>query len=418
MTDPNGNRSDTFLFLFFALFTFTSVHSIALAQISLGLALVTFIFIAVKRRYQPFTVELKWFYFFAGAYVLWLILTALINDTPVKSIMNIREEWLFLTVPVGIYLFREKEYGRKLVMVLAAGVALLSLYGVVQYLTGANWFRSTELIEAPSFGYRVQGYFSTRLTFANYFGTAAMFLLGYAVVEGKLMSPRLRRMLMLVSALAVVATVLTFSRGVVLAFVVVLVLMAFLSGRRYRLPIGGLVLVIIAVVFLVPGISGRLIDATGRDFNPEYEGGRIFIWKNSLNIIENHPLFGVGQGNFYEEYKALLPEDAPEYRQLTHAHNDFLNVAAVSGIPGMLFFVAMWISVFVYLRRSWRQADNPEWRRRLLLGAILGSTMFLLTSLIEATFVDEEVRQLLMIIWAAGLSASYKEKPKVIGFGD
>ena len=48
--------------------------------------------------------------------------------------------------------------------------------------------------------------------------------------------------------------------------------------------------------------------------------------------------------------------------------------------------------------------------RRLSLAAFIGSVMFFLTSLIEATFADEEVRQLLMLIWAVGLGIWYKRQ--------
>jgi len=35
---------------------------------------------------------------------------------------------------------------------------------------------------------------------------------------------------------------------------------------------------------------------------------------------------------------------------------------------------------------------------------------FVITSLTEATFADEEVREMLMFIWAVGLAGSYKKE--------
>jgi O-antigen ligase len=168
------------------------------------------------------------------------------------------------------------------------------------------------------------------------------------------------------------------------------------------------VVALVLLVLTVPGITERYVDVVKNDLNPEYEGGRIFIWNNSLKIIEENPVFGVGQGNFYDVYRTYLRPDVPDCRRLTHAHNDMLNVAAISGVPGMVFFEAMWIAVFVSLWRSYRRPGLTEKQRRLVLAALMGSLLFWMGSQIEATFADEEVRQLLMFVWAAGLSVSYK----------
>jgi hypothetical protein len=70
----------------------------------------------------------------------------------------------------------------------------------------------------------------------------------------------------------------------------------------------------------------------------------------------------------------------------------------------------MWLSVFYYIWRGWRRAGPTGANGRYFLAALLGSITFFLTSLIEATFADEEVRQLLMFIWAAGLWPYYNIK--------
>ena len=92
------------LLAFFTLFIFASTFSIALAQISLGLSLALFIWVAVVTKYNPFVKELKWFYLFIGAYIVWMFISALMGDTPVKSMLILKEEWLFCAAPIGIYL--------------------------------------------------------------------------------------------------------------------------------------------------------------------------------------------------------------------------------------------------------------------------------------------------------------------------
>jgi len=89
--------------------------------------------------------------------------------------------------------------------------------------------------------------------------------------------------------------------------------------------------------------------------------------------------------------------DIPEIRKHAHAHNDLLNVAAVAGIPGALFFLGIWLALFLTLWKGWRAAALENRHRAYLGGAILASAFFFACSFTEAAFADEEVRQ------AAGL---------------
>jgi len=125
-------------------------------------------------------------------------------------------------------------------------------------------------------------------------------------------------------------------------------------------------------------------------------------------VIQENPIFGVGQGNFKAAYSSHLRVDIPEKRKHVHAHNDLLNVAAISGIPGAVFFSGMWLVAVGYFWKGWRMRRKMEPDRCFVLAALLGSIVFFITSLFEATFADEEVRQMLMFIWAAGLRPRYK----------
>ncbi|MCH7689568.1 MAG: hypothetical protein IIA17_00810, partial [candidate division Zixibacteria bacterium] len=50
-------------------------------------------------------------------------------------------------------------------------------------------------------------------------------------------------------------------------------------------------------------------------------------------------------------------------------------------------------------------------KRIFCAAAAVGSIAFFMTSLTEATFSDEEVRQLLMFVWAAGLYPLAGDQP-------
>ena len=81
--------------------------------------------------------------------------------------------------------------------------------------------------------------------------------------------------------------------------------------------------------------------------------------------------------------------------------------AAIAGIPGLLLYLGVWCSVILCFWRGYSIANPPHYRG-LCLAAFLASLVFMVSSLTEATFADEEVRQLAMFVWAAGLSVWYK----------
>jgi len=112
-------------------------------------------------------------------------------------------------------------------------------------------------------------------------------------------------------------------------------------------------------------------------------------------------------GNFRHEYAPLLPEGTDPRRIQSHAHNDWLQAAVVGGIPGLATYFAMWVIAIMLLIRIYRDRNQSVEARAMALAALCGSVVFFSGSMTEATFLDEEVRHLLMLIWAAGLWPLY-----------
>ncbi len=394
------------LFGSFALFLFGSTFSIALAQVALGLSLVLFLIVAIGTRHNPFVAELKWFYIFTGLYIVWMFIASLMGDTPVKSILIMKEEWLFCAVPIGIYLMAKDGYRQKLLSVFAIGVGIFTLYGLLQFFTGVHWTKPVAPNPGPEFGYVIKGNFPSPMTFGNFFGTAGAFFAGYLLARWTTIETKHRLLYGGAALVALLATLGSYNRGAIIGlFVGFITLGLLLRNRKMLLGLAGAVVIVIVLIAVFPSPRERLSRHIDKELDPTYEGGRVFIWNNSLKIAADNPVFGVGQGNFRYEYLKLLRPDIPDIRKRVHAHNDFINIAAVSGVPGMLFFAGIWIAVFCYVRRQMKTAKNGV--SPLLVAALTGSVVFLVSSLTESTFADEEVRQMLMFIWAVGLFALY-----------
>lgn len=402
------------LFFFYALFIFGSTFSIALAQMSLGVSLALFITIIILHRHQPLVAPLKRFYIFVALYIGWIFVCSLLGETVTRSLFIMKEDWLFFIVPIGVFLMQNKQYRERLMTIFAVGIVLVSIYGLLQYSLGLNWFKDSALTAGHGFGYLVRGNFSHRLTFGNYYATAALVLFGFGVRRVEGLSSGRRQLFLAASVLAMAVTLLSLSRGSVIALLVGLLVAGFMLGRKYLISMVGLLaLMAFVVALLLPGLVSRFTETAANELSLEYEGSRPFIWQKSLSIAREHPIFGVGPGNFEPEYAARLRPDIPDFRKHVHAHNDLINMVAVYGLPGFLLFAGLWIVLFGYTYGGFRRRRQFNDGDRFFLAATLGSVAFFTTSMFEATFADEEVRQLLMFVWALGLWPWYNQKRKV-----
>lgn len=82
--------------------------------------------------------------------------------------------------------------------------------------------------------------------------------------------------------------------------------------------------------------EGEDIDRAG--------SGRIFIWKGVINMIKEKPLFGVGIENLAEPFFRInrfeVLKTFGEFWKVDKAHNEYLNIAATTGIPSLLIYLS------------------------------------------------------------------------------
>lgn len=145
-------------------------------------------------------------------------------------------------------------------------------------------------------------------------------------------------------ALALVALVLTFSRGGWLGLVVGLLILGVVGQRRGFIRSRTVVTVVGgAAIVLLPFAGLVVARLTGSDAGSA--AARLPLIQLALHMIEAHPLAGVGANNF----GLALPSYAasPDFAGvwLYTVHNKFLLIAAESGIFALAAFIWMLIAV-------------------------------------------------------------------------
>ncbi len=87
--------------------------------------------------------------------------------------------------------------------------------------------------------------------------------------------------------------------------------------------------------------------------------GRQDIWQSALAIIQNYPLTGVGMSMFRDgRVRDRYPAPGYPGRILPHAHNEWLQVGADLGLPGLVVYAGWHLTAGYMLFRSWRRGDR------------------------------------------------------------
>lgn len=114
------------------------------------------------------------------------------------------------------------------------------------------------------------------------------------------------------------------------------------------------------------GIASRLATVSDK-FTPD---ARLTIWKRSFRLIKEHPLEGVGSGNWKIQ---VLKYESPESENFIISyknHNDFIEVTAETGLFGGLAYLSVFILILVnFLRKALNRKTDQEMIKYFFLPA-------------------------------------------------
>lgn len=124
------------------------------------------------------------------------------------------------------------------------------------------------------------------------------------------------------------------------------------------------------------------------------DGGRLMIWRLTLEMIGDHFLTGVGAGNFTIRMHEYLGRPGQSFTGIitnwAQPHHDFLWVFAEKGILGFLFFVAIFVLAFLRGRAALKAASQRDvaW---IALFALMGLSAYITASCFD--FPLERINQ-------------------------
>jgi O-antigen ligase len=198
-------------------------------------------------------------------------------------------------------------------------------------------------------------------------------------------------------------TLLTFSRGGILALLVSGAVAFWLIPKR---PLNVTAMVVGLAIAL--SVSGpRLTDRFESTFAEEEERdgsaeSRVLLWRNCVEVMITHPLFGIGPDRFPYVAVQELGWKPAQGEQTKEGHTLWLQTGAELGMPGLLFlasFYAICLWRLIPIARGKRKTVHP-WHRDCAIMVIVGLCGFV----VSAQFVSLEALEIpyfLCIVGAA-----------------
>jgi len=202
------------------------------------------------------------------------------------------------------------------------------------------------------------GFMSDNNTFAMALNMGIPLLVGVALVESRRW---LRAAAWACAVLTAAAVIFTFSRGGLIALIVVLAILLARSGRP--------LLVALVITLALAG----LLMVTSADFEESYSErassirgfetdasarGRFEEWGTAVRIFRDHPIFGVGPDNLVIA-RPFYVLDGSRYRT---THNSFLQLLVACGGPGLFLFVSA-LAVSWWRLQVIRGTSSQHWAR-------------------------------------------------------
>lgn len=231
-------------------------------------------------------------------------------------------------------------------------------------------------------------------TFGGAQGLAMYLAMMMSVIVGIIIQPPtpLIRVLGVVSiAICFAGLYVAKSRGGLLGVCVMFTVIMLLYRPKvgYGILVGGLFAVFSAVLWLFfwHGWNGTIQGLVpGR---PEAVLDRLIIWNRAFHIWMEHPVIGVGFGNFHDvvyQTGGIHLNVGLGYLSL-HCHNTYLEVLTDLGLVGFVAYLSFLVLCLTKLVRGWRRRSN-RFPDCFMLSAIGAMSAYMMFAMVDMLFVQ------------------------------
>lgn len=194
--------------------------------------------------------------------------------------------------------------------------------------------------------------------------------------------------------MSITLLIYTYSRGAWLGYLSAITIFLFLFFKKWdilsRKGIAILFLLLLLLIFIMPGDfveRFRSID----DFQSGSIQQRLMQYRSSWEIIKDHPLVGIGWGQFplrFQEYKS------DKAKIFDHVHNLYIHFVAETGIIGLLSVLYIFYRVLV---KKFLATARKSRLIYVFAGVFIASAVH---NIFDVTFLYSQIGLILILIAA------------------
>lgn len=330
--------------IFIISFSFFSFISIAAGNIFLGI-LTLYFFIKLYKKQLKLDLYYKSYFIAIGIFVISMFISALFSGDIVYGLKRWADMWIWRFMPFVVVIFLLNNYidAKKVMLTGFAGITLTSVYAVYQGLSGMS---------------RANGFYGHPMTLGGWLCIFLPLIL-IEFFERKLLG-KYYWLAGLAFCICSAGLVFNATRGAWLAVAIVsaVLLIYYMFKSKRNLAVSIIFVALISVVLVNnPKFMHRL--DTIDDFD-KYQSNteRILIWQSAWNMFKDHPILGVGLGQYTENYQQKYISPQAKEPKLGHAHNNFMQMLAENGIVGFAGFVTMFGYIIFKNLLAWFKVKN------------------------------------------------------------
>jgi len=333
---------------------------ISVTKLTGGLCFASFAFSLVRGR-QKLVFE-RGQAIVLGILALALLSTLQAQDTSSALTTTSRYASFAIVYVIFTQLGHDRVLQRRIAWTLSVAATISAGLGLHEYLSGKQQLATLPYVNQNDFAFML----------------ATTLPLMFVLLSGpKLLRPFVLGAIGLVSA----GILLSLSRGALVGIAAGFLLFVITDRRRVRVTLAAGVLATIGTVAVIHSNPQRFHEALvlKSQVAQQNVSTRFGAWGAAGRLASDHPLLGVGPGNFQFYYNKLTGQPVGTFT-LTVAHNALLDVGAELGIVAMFLLAAYLVLAFVRLTSCLERGyGDPGFVRalRISLAIAIVSAMFL-----------------------------------------
>ncbi len=346
-------RNITFFFLL--LYCFSQCISIAVANCCLGVCVFFSLLYGFSNREEikENFARYKIYFYVAGVLFGCLLISALFSGGLPENlkVWFFRYAYRFSPFIIVTLLFPKPKYVLPLILLTVLSCIVTSVGGIV--------------LADESQGWRVKGFFGHPMTLAGFLCCILPLVFSWlllSIKEKKLSWFCLGSFLFLCTTL-----LLNETRGAWIACIAsFLFITAWFAVQNRRVAVVSFLLVILLGVTISTSerFSKRALSVTSTTLVSNTE--RLLMWKSASQMFLDHPLTGVGLGNYKTQYQEKYISPEAQEKKQEHAHSNFFQMLGENGLVGLAGYLTFFL--FILLKSLFE-----AWKGREFYSAIIFS---------------------------------------------